>query len=228
MNINKNIYNLVRENLAQILLLREERVSKEDGSYVTKGDLLCQNLIMDYLKTLGESFVVVSEEMDLKNFVYDEEKDYIVLDPIDGTENFTSGLKEWGISVSVFKKGRHSESMIMLPELDLCLTTGDKIERFDSRICGLSSSLNLNDLSKLESGYEYRIMGCCVYNMYNVVTGSYARFENPLGAWAWDISAGLNLALEHGLEVIVDDENYQGGFLSLNKKHSFKVKNNYA
>jgi len=230
MSINKNIYNLVNENLAQILLLREDRVSKADGSYVTKGDLFCQDLIIDYLKSQEDSFLVVSEEMDLTNFQYDETKNYVVIDPIDGTENFTSGLKEWGISVSIFKEGKHQESMIMLPELGLGLITGDRPKKYSSRIHGLSSSLRSDQIKHFKDnfkvGCEYRITGCCVYNMYNVITGSFSTSENSQGAWVWDIIAGLNLALEQGLKVEVEGEEYRGEFLDPAKKYRFKIKNN--
>ena len=34
-----------------------------------------------------------------------------VLDPIDGTENFCSGLKEWGVSLSIWQGARHAGSL---------------------------------------------------------------------------------------------------------------------
>nr|HRY62645.1 inositol monophosphatase [Candidatus Paceibacterota bacterium] len=73
-------------------------------------------------------------------------------------------------------------------------------------------------------GYEYRIMGCCVYNMYNVIKGSFAAFENPKGAYSWDIIAGLNLAAEHDLVVVVEGKKYNGEFLDPAKKYRFKIK----
>lgn len=222
-NISKGIEEFIRRNLDEICRLRADRTVKEDGSYVTKGDLLCEQLVTDYIRSLPDEYEVISEEMDLSCFVYNPEKNYVVLDPIDGTENFTSGLKEWGISVSVYKGGTHVESMIMLPELNLQIMTGDKVKKYQSRICGLSSSLSKQHFLELEDGIEYRVMGCCVFNMYNVISGSYATFENPKGARAWDILAGLNLALEHGLEVLVNREKYNGGFLDPSKKYRFKI-----
>lgn len=224
----RDIYKLVSENLNEILNLRQKRTMKGDNSPVTEGDMLCQQLIMDYVKSIGGDYEVVSEEMDLGNFVFDENKNYIVLDPIDGTENFTSGLKEWGVSVSIYKKGKHEESMLMLPELDLCLSTGDMLPgKNQSRIRGLSSSsLYKPYRESLEEGVEYRLPSCAVYGMYNVVIGSYHSFEKPKSARSWDILAGLNLALEHGLSVYVNGEAYKGEFLIPNQTYSFKVENN--
>ena len=35
-------------------------------------------------------------------------------------------------------------------------------------------------------------MGCCAYNMLNVVRGSYKSFSNLNGAYSWDVLAGFN------------------------------------
>ena len=223
----RDISALIQKDMERILALRSERTLKVDGSYVTMGDLLCQKIVMDYVASLPEKFEVLSEEMDRSAFIYDPSKNYVVLDPVDGTENFTSGLKEWGVSVSVFRRGTHVESMLLLPEMGLTLISGGTVSKNHSRIHGLSSSLSPKNFQALEDDHEYRITGCCVYNMYNVVTGSFATFENPRGAWVWDILAGLNLAREHGLRVEVDGETYQGEFLDPTKKYRFKLANKY-
>src|SRR5690606_37124528 len=139
----------------------------------------------------------------------------VVIDPIDGTENFVSGLKEWGVGVSVYRNGLHYESLIALPELDEYILSGTFFSRYTSRIAGLSSSLTKQQLYERKEGYEYRIIDCCMYNMLQVVTGTYATFENPKGAHSWDILPGLNLALENNLEVLVENEKYDGRFLLL-------------
>ncbi|MBI1999169.1 MAG: inositol monophosphatase [Parcubacteria group bacterium] len=217
--IQKRVYARIDE----ILILRNERTIKDDNSFVTEGDLLCQDIITSYIGSLPETFEVVSEEKALEGFSYDGTKNYVVLDPVDGTENFTSGLKEWGVSVSVYRRGKHAESMILLPELDLCLVTGSAISKRASRIHGLSSSLSSAHLQGMKDGLEYRITGCCVYNLYNVITGSFASFENPKGARVWDVLAGFNLALEHGLAVTVNGIRYTGEFLDPTKRYCFKI-----
>ncbi|MDD3531297.1 MAG: inositol monophosphatase [Candidatus Pacebacteria bacterium] len=222
--ISRNIADIIAQNLPEICRLRAMRVMKEDGSYVTEGDVLCERLVADYVRTMPRDFELISEEMDLSAFTYDPTKSYIVLDPVDGTENFTSGLKEWGVSVSVYVAGAHTESMLLLPELGLQMVTGDEFVRRESRIHGLSSTLDKKYFLTLSDGREYRITGCCVFNMYNVISGSFATFENPKGARVWDILAGLNLALEHDLAVTVDGKPYTGEFLpDLSKKYRFKV-----
>ena len=82
----------------------------------------------------------------------------------------------------------------------------------------------MDDLARMEPSPEYRIMGCSMYNMYNVIRGAYALFENFKGANCWDILPGLNLALEHGCEVEVNGETYHGEFLPPTARYRFKVR----
>ena len=223
MSICNNIKNLIIENLDSIIKLRSEKTQKKDGSYVSKGDLLCEELIKNYLDKNHPKIFLVSEETPYENIKNIKKDNILILDPIDGTENFVSGLKEWGVAVCVYQNQKHVESMLAMPELNEFLITGDNFDSFGSRIYGLSSSLLKEDLLKLTSGFEYRIIGCCVYNMLNVIKGKYKVFENPKGAWIWDIIPGLNLALENNLKVHVNKKKYNGELLDPNKKYCFKI-----
>lgn len=214
---------LTGPTLADVLALRDTATDKADGSYVTEGDLLVQRVVKELVDEHLMNAVLVSEE--LKNDAY-APKDgewVVVLDPIDGTENFTSGLPEWGISVSCYRDGRHQGSLIGAPELGQWLRTGMSLTRFHSRIRGLSSSMSREDILKVGVGPEYRMLGCCVVNMMAVIRGSFLSFENPKGANSWDILGGLNLALEHGLPVEVDGMPYRGAYLPPTRKYRFKV-----
>lgn len=225
MSICKELYGTVIEYLPQILSLRNKATLKNDMSYVTEGDFLCQEVIYRFFSNIPD-YYVISEEKNNSDFCFKNNSNIVVVDPIDGTENFKSGLKEWGIGVSIYHGNSHVESMIAIPEMDILVCSGDMIKKHKgSRIRGLSSSLTKKDLLELEEGFEYRIIGCCMYNMYNTISGSYASFQNPKGACCWDILPGLNLALEHGLEVEVEGNRYYGEFLSPAQKYRFIVRN---
>lgn len=226
MNICQEIQLIIQNNIHEILSLRNTKILKEDNSYVSKGDLLCESLIKDFIKNNLPGYALLSEESPKDNLkAYNNDK-VIIVDPIDGTENYVSGLKEWGVAVCVYENGKHTQSMLALPELNLYLKTGDTFQKFSSRIAGISSSLSKEDLLNLKSGFEYRIIGCCVYNMYNVITGSYYSFENPKGAKVWDIIPGLNLALENGLSVTVNNKKYEGELLRPDQKYIFRIEQN--
>jgi myo-inositol-1(or 4)-monophosphatase len=217
----------IKLHLNDIISLRQSFVSKSDGSYVSKGDLLVQSIVIDFLKKYLPCHVLISEELaPFDNTTWIPTGSYFVLDPIDGTENFVSGLREWGVGISIYTDGIHKESCIYLPEIGDEQCTGMPIKKYKSRIYGLSSSLNKSDLIGLpDNGFEYRIIGCSMYNMLAVVRGSFVVFENVNGVHCWDVLPGLNLALESGCEVLVDDRLYTGEILFPVKKYKIKISN---
>jgi myo-inositol-1(or 4)-monophosphatase len=226
MELCRDIYKIVKENLSQILALRNTGQLKEDNTLVSEGDLFCEKLMFDYLNQNVPNCMIISEETKCDPTKIEKVEYVITIDPIDGTENFVSGLKEWGFGISVYRNMKHEQSMLALPELDICLCTGDKLEKItNSRICGLSSYMTAQDFERIVNGMEFRIMGCCMYNMYNVIKGSYRQFQHLKGCYSWDILPGLNLALEHGLKPIVEQKEYKGEFLKPDLKYTFKIIN---
>ena len=226
MKISSKVVKIIKDNLTNILALRDTKVLKDDNSYVSKGDLLCEKYIKDLINSEFSEYALISEESPAQNLEAFEKDKVIILDPIDGTENYVSGLKEWGVSFCVYEYGKCTECLLALPELDLYITNQSQFKRFDSRIAGISSSLTKEDILNLQEGFEYRIIGCCVYNMYQVITGSFYSFENPKGAKVWDIIAGLNLALQHGLKVTVNNQLYHGELLRPDQKYIFRIEQN--
>lgn len=224
MDICRDISTIIKENLNDIIRLRNTGRMKSDSTFVSDGDLLSERLVMDYLNKTVPDCLIVSEESPNDGLDYSSKKYVITVDPIDGTENFVSGLKEWGVGVSVYCNMKHQQSMLLLPELDIRLITGDKLEKVTtSRICGLSSYMRPEDFEQLGRNFEYRIMGCCMYNMYNVIKGCYKKFYHLKGCYSWDILPGMNLALEHGLNVTIDGRPYKGEFLKPGIRYSFCV-----
>lgn len=223
-DICRGIYALIRKHLNEILALRGTATLKEDNSFVSKGDLFCDSLIKNYVKEhLHNAHIISEESKESWNIPTDVE--YVVtIDPIDGTENFISGLKEWGVGICIYRNGLHYQSMIALPELNTCLVTGDKLERIQrSRLCGLPSYMKPEHFEMLGRDYEYRQLGCCMMNMYNVIKGSFVKFVHVTGCYSWDILPGMNLAIEHGLNVEINGKKYAGEFLLPGIKYRFIV-----
>lgn len=217
------VFRLAGAELSHVLALRDTPSAKPDGSFVTEGDLRVESLVRDAIKEHIRDAVLISEESEPQEVVFANDTWVVVLDPIDGTENFTSGLPEWGISVACYFNGRHVASLLGAPELGRWLRTGEQVQRHRSRIRGLSSSLSKEQILQVGTGPEYRMIGCCVVNMLSVIRGSYLSFENPKGANSWDILAGLNLALEHGLAVTVNGVPYRGEYLPADARYRFRI-----
>lgn len=227
MRILSDLIKVINSKLELINYLRSDYNEKSDGSYVSKGDLLIQKLVFKFFDNHLPAHEIISEEFTtVDNKIRQPTGSYVILDPIDGTENFVSGLREWGVGISIYTHGIHQESMIFLPELNDWQITGMPIKKFNSRIVGLSSSLKKEDLMALPIGdFEFRIIGCSMYNTLSAVRGSFAEFRNVNGVNCWDILPGLNLALEHGCGVWVDEQPYRGEILFPVKKYKIRISN---
>ncbi|WP_164527809.1 inositol monophosphatase family protein [Georhizobium profundi] len=199
---------------------------KPDGSPVTAADVYLEDLIRDWLTNALPGLCFIGEESWTPDLVVGDEW-VAVLDPIDGTENFCSGLKEWGTSLSIWRGGKHAGSMLLMPELGEGMTSGAIPRVPRSRIVGFSSSFNDAIGQGLAENAEGRIMGCAVYNLFNVIRGAYARFVNPKGAYSWDLLAGVALAEEAGCEVIIDGEDYDGRFLQPGRRYRVDIRHRY-
>jgi len=217
---------LVAESLSEVLARRGEIRWKADGSPVTEADLLLEGRIFAWLAERLPGIILVGEES-YAGAPAPAEGWIAVLDPIDGTENFCSGLKLWGVSLSLWEGRAHRGSLLMLPELGDHLASGDPLRPARSRIAGFSSSWSPEIGAGLGETAEGRIFGCAVYNLYNVALGALARFTNPKGARSWDLAAGLMLAREHGCAVTVDGDDYDGSFLEPDRRYRVDIRHRY-
>lgn len=93
-----NLVSLIGSRLDEVLSLRDRMTKKEDDSFVSEGDLLVQDIVFNYVRVNLPDHELISEELaPFGERVWDPVGSYVVLDPIDGTENFISGLREWGL-----------------------------------------------------------------------------------------------------------------------------------
>jgi len=223
-NICENFKQIIINSMEDIKNLKNKTIQKSDNSFVSEGDLLVQKLIADEIKKKYNNYFFISEENDHKE-KWKKYNDFIVLDPIDGTDNFISGMKEWGVGISIFKDKEHTESMIFLPDMNITLKSGDKVSKNKSRIIGMSSRYFKKGLKPCDNNFEYRALGCSMINMYYVITGSFKSYVDTNGGFIWDILPGLNLALENNCEVYVEGEKYNGQFLSPDKRYKLEILN---
>ncbi|WP_312418918.1 inositol monophosphatase family protein [Shinella sp.] len=217
---------LILSSLPQMQEMRYDITWKPDGSPLTAADVFLERQIGDFLCAELPGLRFIGEES-WEPQVLPEGDWLAVLDPIDGTENFCSGLKEWGTSLSIWRGGDHRGSMLLMPELNEVAMSGDIPRVPQSRIVGFSSSYNDEIGQGIAENPEARIMGCAVYNLFNVIRGSYARFVNPKGAYNWDLLGGVALAHEAGCDVQVDGKIYDGQFLEPGRRYRVDIRHRY-
>jgi myo-inositol-1(or 4)-monophosphatase len=222
----ENVASIITSEMLNIQSRRFDISWKPDGSPVTAADVYLENLIADFLGEQISDLTFIGEES-WKAGGAIASKWRAVLDPIDGTENFCSGLKEWGTSLSIWQGYRHAGSLLMMPELGEVMSSGNIPLVPRSRIVGFSSSYHEEIGKGLASNKEGRIMGCAVYNLFNVIRGAYSRFINPKGARSWDLLAGVALAKEAGCDVIINGKVYDGQFLEPDQYYRVDIQHRY-
>ncbi|MFU8866264.1 MAG: inositol monophosphatase family protein [Rhodobacterales bacterium] len=149
---------LIEDNIPRIQATRYDITLKPDNSPVTASDVFIEHLICDYLKAQIPDITFAGEETFTAETDLTSEGYYAILDPIDGTENFCSGLKEWGVSFTLWHGKTHLGSLLYLPELREHLMTGDTLVPVHSRIRGFSSSMCDEILQGMQETQESRLV----------------------------------------------------------------------
>ncbi len=86
-----------------------------ENDLVTNLDLEIEEYIIKRIKKEYPNFDIVSEEFNTNNQITDN---CFIIDPIDGTINFSNNLPLWGIQIACVKKGKTIASVISLPRIN--------------------------------------------------------------------------------------------------------------
>ncbi|MEC4819724.1 MAG: inositol monophosphatase family protein [Scytonema sp. PMC 1069.18] len=93
---------------------RVQASQKADGSLVTQADKWADREIRDAIVSTFPGFGILSEESDK---VFPETEWCWVIDPLDGTTNFTRGIPIWAISLGLLYKGTPVFGYVSVPPL---------------------------------------------------------------------------------------------------------------
>jgi myo-inositol-1(or 4)-monophosphatase len=155
-----------------------------------------------------------------------------VIDPVDGTANFASGLPVWGISIGLLRRGRPVVGCIWVP-VGPTLQPGAYHARlgrgchFDGQPMHVSRALDeRGQVMSLPGGYlrafrfrrarsglprpqralpDQRTLGSCTFELVQVASGA-LRAGVFLKPSIWDVVAGVVLVREAGGEVLTWEE----------------------
>ena len=108
----QHIAALLRQAALDEILPRFRKVSaaqKSDGSWLTEADTAMQNRVQRELAALDPQIAFLGEEMDdvtQQSLMQQGEGGLWVLDPLDGTTNFSNGLPIFGPSLALIRGGQ--------------------------------------------------------------------------------------------------------------------------
>ena len=197
--------------------------SKSQTQDVTKIDKECENIILGELRKISDDFKIISEEdINSHNQEIKEDEYYWIVDPLDGTTNFRSGIKNFANQIALVQNNNVVLGCIYLPFENKVLHAIEDEGSYcnDSKININHVHTTGNSLMNLESyldEYDYKNLGKIkpefkyVYSINSAVT-SFAHFA--LGKThlvysccdqPWDVAAGILIAQEAGASVSTPD-----------------------
>ncbi len=189
---------------------------KGPRDYVTDADRHLEQWITNELSKAFPQDNVVGEE-----FGGQFGEAFWLVDPIDGTSNFLSGLPFWGISIAYVERGMPVLGAIALPELDMqAIAATHGCLKFQGQIAGVSlpaprvfavgrnTVWDKHERQEAEGraeahGYNIVCLGSSSVSMIYTAIGRLAGFaEARIGFW--DCAAGTVLCRAAGIPVLLN------------------------
>lgn len=189
---------------------------KDGGSYglsvVTEYDEESERRIHD---ALARSFPRDSFLGEEHGNVRRDPRRYWILDPIDGTSNFTQGVVYWGPTLCLWDGGGPAAGWIYLPATDElfharrgegAFLNGRRIQTSAvteySDLSTVATTSRLHRRARLAAPAKHRILGSLVVNLAYLARGTFAAAY--CRANVWDVAAGVLIAREAG--AVIDCE----------------------
>jgi myo-inositol-1(or 4)-monophosphatase len=183
---------------------------KPDRTVVTEADFAADRWIAEKIQDAYPGEALVSEELQP---LFNETGNAVwVVDPLDGTTNFSLGLQVWGVSIARLVKGQPSTAVLYFPALDELYTaesgSGAGFNGAPIQVrppvpgqptAFFSCCSRTHRRYEVNVRYKTRILGSAAYTFCAVARGmAILGFEAT--PKIWDISAGWLLVQEaHGL-----------------------------
>jgi myo-inositol-1(or 4)-monophosphatase len=191
---------------------------KNENEIVTETDSQAQKIIIDRIKQSYPDHGFIGEEGSegciFKQAPHSEESFWWVIDPIDGTNNFASGIPEFTVSIGLIYEGKPIVGVVFQPATELMFTA---TENAQSQLNGRKISSNKKKLDQfthigLDNHFEkevpawtqdimmnarFRNLGTTALHLAYVANGGFAAtiINTPK---LWDIAAGALLVESAG------------------------------
>lgn len=168
-----------------------------------RGDRESQAFLAQFLAEHAREDAVLSEEAadNLSRLAADR---VWIIDPLDGTREFSEGRDDWAVHVALWERGDLTVGAVALPGLDSVLTSADgnrEWTRSDRLRLAVSRSRATPLVEELavELNAELMPMGSAGYKACAVVRGEVDAYVHTGGQYEWDSAAPVAVARAVGL-----------------------------
>mgnify|MGYP003933488097 FL=1 len=180
---------------------------KSDHTLVTAADRQADKMIQDLIQEQFPGEGILSEE---KATIYPESKHAWVIDPLDGTVNFSKGLLYWGVSIAHMVDGMPHDGAIYFPMIDEMYTASRSKGAFlNGNPLSIERDLSgelfplfvhcsrMHQQYTARIGYKKRSLGAAAYHLCLIArnTAALALESTPR---IWDFAAGWLIIEEAG------------------------------
>ncbi|MDX9893714.1 MAG: inositol monophosphatase [Patescibacteria group bacterium] len=189
---------------------------KTKRQVVTQADLIADRIITKAIKQKFPAHNIISEESGLLQ----NQSEYTwVIDPLDGTTNFTLGINFFAVSIALFKSSQPIMGVIYDPinqtiytaqqgkgsylnNRRLKVSARNKISDSILTFCHGEGNRDINRVSQIRQrliakAKNARLFGCASLELGLVASGRTESFLVP-SARSWDVGAGVIIVREAG------------------------------
>ena len=181
---------------------------KSDQTVVTEADLAADELLRTRIREAFPKDGLLSEEA---GTVFPKGKSAVwIIDPLDGTTNFSLGLHYWGVSIARLVAGVPELGVLYFPLLDELIWAEKGRGAFLNGTClgvnppdpdqptsFFSCCSRANRYYQVDIRYKTRILGSAAYGLATVARGS-AILAFEVTPKVWDFSASWIITKEAG------------------------------
>lgn len=168
-----------------------------------RGDRESQAFLADFLAKHAPGDAVLSEEAADSRSRLTADRVWII-DPLDGTREFSEGREDWAVHVALWEKGTLTVGAVALPGLGTVLTGADG-DREWSRPEHLRLAVSRTRATPLVEALAAELdaqlipMGSAGYKACAVVRGEVDAYVHTGGQYEWDSAAPVAVARAAGL-----------------------------
>ena len=206
---NLNVMIKACEKASKILIrdfgeIENLQVSKKGPTdFVTNSDIKAEKIIIDELKKARPNYSFISEEKGIET--NKDTNNTWIIDPIDGTINFSHGIPHFAISIALRSKDEIVSGLIFDPiKNEMFYAEKDSGAFFNNQRIRVSNKKDVNEClfaigGKIisEPKFPNRKSGCAALDMAYVAAGRYDGYCQK-NLKIWDIAAGIILIKEAG------------------------------
>ena len=187
-----------------LLLLTRDNTSLEGRALADEGDQVAQAFLAGELASARPDDAVLSEEAVDDPSRLEASRVWII-DPLDGTREYSEGRHDWAVHVALWEDGDLTAAAVALPGRGRVLSTADHFD-LPERPSGpmqivVSRSRPPEQAQWLvaEAGAELVPMGSAGYKALAVLLGEADAYVHAGGQYEWDSAAPVAVARAAGL-----------------------------